>query len=171
MTKQVTHLSQSDDEAALTALELSLERMLHGYHRWKAACLETVGDYQLGGDDITILNIVRMDDRPRKLGDIAGFLNRTDISNLQYAARKLVAAGLIEKVNGSSRKDTMYQATALGREVTDRYAETRRRLMVSRTAQALSPGSVAAAGDVAQALTGFYEAAAGVARTEKFGTR
>ncbi len=171
MTKQVTHLSQSDDEAALTALELSLERMLHGYHRWKAACLDTVGDYRLGGDDITILNIVRMDDRPRKLGDIAGFLNRTDISNLQYAARKLVAAGLIEKINGSSRKDTMYQATALGREVTDRYAETRRRLMVSRTAQGLSAGNVAAASELAQALAGLYEAAAGVARTEKFGAK
>ncbi len=171
MTKQVTHLSQSDDEAALTALELTLERMLHGYHRWKAACLDTVGDYQLGGDDITILNIVRMDDRPRKLGDIAGFLNRSDISNLQYAARKLVAAGLIEKVNGSSRKDTMYQTTALGRDVTDRYAQTRRRLMVARTAQAVDPAGVAAAGDLAQVLTGLYEAAAGVARTEKFGTK
>lgn len=169
MTKQVAHLSQSDDEAALTTLELTLERMLHGYHRWKAACLDTVGDYQLGGDDITILNTVRMDDRPCKLVDIAGFLNRTDISNLQYAARKLVAAGLIEKVNGSSRKDTMYQVTPLGREVTDRYAETRRRLMVSRTAHGLSADAITAAGDLAQVLTGYYEAAAGVARTEKFG--
>lgn len=171
MTKQVTHLSQSDDEAALTTLELSLERMLHGYHRWKAACLDTVGDYQLGGDDITILNIVRMDDRPRKLADIAGFLNRSDISNLQYAARKLMAAGLIEKVNGSSRKDTMYQTTAEGREVTDRYAETRRRLMVAQTTQGIAPASIDAARDLAQVLTGFYEAAAGVARTEKFGTK
>ncbi len=171
MTKQVTHLSQSDDEAALTALELALERMLHGYHRWKAACLDTVGDYQLGGDDITILNIVRMDDRPRKLADSAGFLNRSDISNLQYAARKLVAAGLIEKVNGSSRKDTMYQATALGRAVTDRYAETRRRLMVAQTAPAVSAASVEAARDLAQTLTGLYEAAAGVARTEKLGSK
>ena len=40
------------------------------------------------------------------------FSNRDDISNIEYSLRKLAAAGLIEKVPGSTNRDTRYRDTS-----------------------------------------------------------
>jgi predicted MarR family transcription regulator len=163
----VGHLSGTEEEARLANIELAVERMMHSYHRWKAACLETVVPLQLTGDDITILNIVRVDQRPKRLTEVAGILNRTDTSNLQYAMRKLIKAGLIEKVNGDSRRDTAYRATERGVDITNRYAEARRRLLVGRLDRTITDGDLQGARDLIQALTGCYEAATSEARVKR----
>jgi len=163
----VGHLSGSEAEARLANIELAVERMMHSYHRWKAACLETVVPLQLTGDDITILNIVRVDQRPKKLTEVAGILNRTDTSNLQYAMRKLIKAGLVEKVNGGSRRDTAYRATERGVDVTNRYAEARRRLLIGRLDHGVTDDDLQGARDLVQSLTGCYEAATSEARAKR----
>jgi predicted MarR family transcription regulator len=68
---------------------------------------------------------VRMGDEPTRLSQVGQLLNRVDVPNLQYAARKLLRAGLIETEGGSSRKETRYRATATGRSVTEAYAALR----------------------------------------------
>lgn len=136
------HLAGSANEQALTRVEFGMERLIHAYYRWKVSCLSAVGDYPLAGDDISILNIIRMGDEPKKLADVARLLNRADMSNLQYATRKLINAGLVEKLNASSRKDTAYRATPKGIEVTDRYAATRRELVTARLEEIVGPASL-----------------------------
>ncbi len=79
----------------------------------------------LTGDDVAVLNVVRMGDEPKRLSEIGQLLNRVDVPNLQYATRKLVRAGLIETEGSSSRKETRYRATATGHSVTEAYAALR----------------------------------------------
>ena len=79
----------------------------------------------LTGDDVAVLNVIRMGDEPKRLSEIGQLLNRVDVPNLQYATRKLVKAGLIETEGSSSRKETRYRATATGRSVTEAYAALR----------------------------------------------
>ena len=81
----------------------------------------------LTGDDVAVLNVVRMGDEPKRLSEIGQLLNRVDVPNLQYATRKLVRAGLIETEGSSSRKETRYRATATGHSVTEAYAALARR--------------------------------------------
>jgi predicted MarR family transcription regulator len=119
------HLARTETERLLSDFEFRLERLAQAYYRWKAACLAAVCDVPLTGDDVAVLNVVRMGDEPKRLSEVGQLLNRVDVPNLQYAARKLVRAGLIETEGGSSRKETRYRATATGRSVTEAYAALR----------------------------------------------
>jgi predicted MarR family transcription regulator len=119
------HLARTETERRLSEFEFRLERLAQAYYRWKAACLAAVCDVPLTGDDVAVLNVVRMGDEPKRLSEIGQLLNRADVPNLQYATRKLMRAGLIETEGTSSRKETRYRATATGRSVTEAYASLR----------------------------------------------
>jgi predicted MarR family transcription regulator len=119
------HLARTETERLLSDFEFRLERLAQAYYRWKAACLAAVCDVPLTGDDVAVLNVVRMGDEPKRLSEVGQLLNRVDVPNLQYAARKLLRAGLIETEGSSSRKETRYRATATGRSVTEAYAALR----------------------------------------------
>jgi predicted MarR family transcription regulator len=119
------HLARTETERLLSDFEFGLERLAQAYYRWKAACLAAVCDVPLTGDDVAVLNVVRMGDEPKRLSEIGQLLNRVDVPNLQYATRKLVRVGLIETEGRLSRKETRYRATATGRSVTEAYAGLR----------------------------------------------
>jgi predicted MarR family transcription regulator len=119
------HLSRNDAERRLSDFEFALERLAQAYYRWKASCLAAVCEVPLTGDDVAVLNVIRMGDEPKRLAEVGQLLNRVDVPNLQYATRKLVRAGLIETEGGASRKETRYRATAEGRAVTEEYAALR----------------------------------------------
>jgi predicted MarR family transcription regulator len=119
------HLARTKTEHQLSDFEFGLERLAQAYYRWKAACLSAVCDTPLSGDDVAVLNVVRMGDEPKRLSEVGQLLNRVDMPNLQYATRKLTRAGLIETEGLSSRKETRYRATASGRAVTEAYAAFR----------------------------------------------
>jgi predicted MarR family transcription regulator len=119
------HLARTETERRLSDFEFGLERLAQAYYRWKAACLAAVCDAPLTGDDVAVLNVVRMGDEPKRLSEIGQLLNRVDVPNLQYATRKLVRSGLIETEGSSSRKETRYRATVTGHSVTEAYAALR----------------------------------------------
>jgi predicted MarR family transcription regulator len=119
------HLARTETEKRLSDFEFRLERLAQAYYRWKAACLAAVCDVPLTGDDVAVLNVVRMGDEPKRLSEVGQLLNRVDVPNLQYATRKLMRAGLIETEGSSSRKETRYRATEKGRAVTEAYAALR----------------------------------------------
>ncbi|WP_225116617.1 hypothetical protein [Bradyrhizobium sp. BRP22] len=54
------HLARTDTERRLTEFEFGLERLAQAYYRWKSACLAAVCDVPLTGDDVAVLNVVRM---------------------------------------------------------------------------------------------------------------
>lgn len=119
------HLAGTPEEARLASFEFSLEHLAQAYYRWKAACLDAVSDAPLSGEDVAVLNIIRMRDEPKRLSEIGRLLNRTDVANLQYALRKLAKAGLIESAGSTSRKDTRYRVTEAGHRATSAYARVR----------------------------------------------
>jgi predicted MarR family transcription regulator len=119
------HLARTETERRLSDFEFGLERLAQAYYRWKAACLSAVCAVPLTGDDVAVLNVVRMGDEPKRLSEIGQLLNRVDVPNLQYAARKLTRAGLIENYGTLSRKEARYRTTEAGRTVTEAYAALR----------------------------------------------
>jgi predicted MarR family transcription regulator len=124
------HLASTPEEARLASFEFSLEHLAQAYYRWKAACLDAVSDAPLSGEDVAVLNIIRMGDEPKRLSEIGRLLNRMDMANLQYALRKLAKGGLIESAGSTSRKDTRYRVTEAGRRATSDYARVRAEVLV-----------------------------------------
>src|SRR6201986_5442862 len=129
------HLATDEFEVGLTELEFSIFRVSAAFERWQADCLGCCHGQPFSGTDTALLHVIRMHDRPKGISELARLLKRDDLSNLQYGMRKLLKAGLIEKSRqtGTSKKDVTYQVSALGRDVTDKYARFRQELLISIT--------------------------------------
>lgn len=125
------HLCQTDEEIPVTMIENALIRAAASFDRWMAECQGVAAHAPMSSTDNLVLNAIRMRDVPKGVSELARFLNRDDISNIQYSLRKLQAADLIEKHSPRKRRSTSYQVTKRGRKVTDEYARLRRKLLIA----------------------------------------
>ncbi len=125
------HLGSSEDELVVAEFEYALMRSIESFNAWQQECLAAVSGHKMSATDNVVLHITRMNDRPKSITELATLMNRADLSNIKYAVRKLVAAGLLEKLSeGSKRKGTRYRATAAGIEMTEAYARLRQELLM-----------------------------------------
>ncbi|MFZ1469736.1 MAG: winged helix DNA-binding protein [Paracoccaceae bacterium] len=161
------HLAQSPVEVDTTELEFSLMRAFEGFGRWESECLASVCDLAATGPENAILHIIRMNDRPKTIKDLARLTNRDDVPNIQYSLRKLIGAGLVLR-KGSGRSGVTYQVTDEGLRVTDDYGALRRRLLIAEVADL--PGFAARLAEATRTLnllSGIYEEVARVAATHR----
>lgn len=163
------HLAQSDAEVDTTELEFALMRTFEGFGRWQSECLASVCDLAATGPENAMLHIIRMNDRPKSIKDLARLTNRDDVPNIQYSLRKLIGAGLVER-KGSGRSGVTYEVTAEGRRVTDAYGVLRRRLLMAAIGNLPGfAGRLAEATRTLNLLSGIYEEVARVAATHRRG--
>lgn len=124
------HLSATRSEVDTTELEFAVMRTFESFGRWQSECLASVIDVAASGPENALLHVIRMNDRPKSVKELARLMNRDDVPNIQYSLRKLIAADLVEK-QGSPRAGVTYQVTALGHQVTESYAAIRKALLIS----------------------------------------
>ncbi len=155
-----SHLAQTSSEDAFIEFEFALHHIAESFGRWSSTLHDYVSGETLPVQDVSVLQTVRMNERPKSAAEIGKFLNRDDSSNILYSLRKLDKAGLIRKSGGSSRQTT-YQVTDLGRDVTDRYAAMRREVLLpSIDRLAGSVEDVSALTRALWQISGLYEQAA-----------
>lgn len=163
------HLAQSEAEVGTTELEFALMRAFEGFGRWQSECLASVCDLAATGPENALLHIIRMNDRPKTIKDLARLTNRDDVPNIQYSLRKLIGAGLVLR-RGSGRSGVTYEVTGDGRRVTDDYGALRRRLLIAAIAGV--PGFSARLEEASRTLnllSGIYEEVSRVAATHRKG--
>lgn len=161
------HLAEAAEEVDATEAEFALMRTFEGFGRWQAECLASVCDLAATGPENAMLHLIRMNDRPKTIRDLARLTNRDDVPNIQYSLRKLIGAGLVAR-KGSGRAGVTYEVTEEGRRVTDDYGALRRRLLIAAIGNL--PGfadRLAEASRTLNVLTGIYEEAARVAATHR----
>lgn len=163
------HLAEGPVEVDTTELEFALMRTFEGFGRWQSECLASVCDLAATGPENALLHVIRMNDRPKTIKDLARLMNRDDVPNIQYSLRKLIGAGLILR-KGAGRSGVTYEVTEDGRRVTEDYGALRRRLLIQ--AVATVPGfsdRLAEATRTLNLLSGIYEEVARVAATHRRG--
>lgn len=126
------HLAQTEAEIGVTEFELQLWRVFYGFLRWQEECEKSVNGTGLTGNDLAVLHVIRMKDKPKTIYDVGRLLNRDDNFNIHYSVKKLLKIGLIEKaVSPSSlKKPVYYQATQEGVKNTNAYTEVRRSILI-----------------------------------------
>lgn len=155
-----SHLSPSAAEDAFTEFEFALHHITEAFARWSSALHEFVSGENLPVQDVSVLQLIRMNERPKSAAEIGKFLNRDDASNVLYALRKLEKAGLIEKSGGPLRQTT-YRVSARGRELTDRYARMRREVLLDSVDKLAGSGEqLSAITQVMWRMSGLYEQSA-----------
>lgn len=161
------HLARTPQEMDVAELEYALIRCFEAFGHWQAECLASVVEFSASGPENALLHMIRANDRPKSVRDLAHMANRQDIPNIQYSLRKLIKGGLVAK-SGSGRSGVTYEATKLGRNVCDRYADVRADLLIQSVARL--PELARHLPDAAHALdllTGIYEQSAREAATHR----
>jgi predicted MarR family transcription regulator len=161
------HLARTPVEVDVAEIEYALMRANQAFERWQTECLASVIDFAASGEENAMLHIIRMNDRPKTIKDLARLANREDIPNMQYSLRKLISAGLVVR-EGSGRSGVTYSVTERGREVTDRYAEVRGTLLIGAISSVSNfPHRLEEATRTLELLTGIYEQVARIAATHR----
>jgi predicted MarR family transcription regulator len=151
-----SHLSQ-EASVEFHEFEFALHHISEAFSRWSSSVHEFISGDFLPQADVSVLQLIRMNEEPKSATDIGRFLNRDDSSNILYALRKLEKAGLIEK-GDSPLRQTTYQVTERGMEMTDRYAEVRREVLLANLGGLLQDkGELAAAIKTIWRVCGLYE--------------
>jgi predicted MarR family transcription regulator len=155
-----SQLAQPSSEDAFIEFEFALHHIVESFGRWSSTLHDFVSGESLPVHDVSVLQTVRMNERPKSAAEIGKFLNRDDSSNILYSLRKLDKAGMIRKSGGSSRQTT-YQVTEHGRDVTDRYAAMRREVLLPSIDRLAGPvEDVSALTRALWQISGLYEQAA-----------
>lgn len=161
------HLAETPAEVDTTELEFAVMRTFESFGRWQSECLAGCIDFAASGPENALLHVIRMNDRPKSVKELARLMNRDDIPNIQYSLRKLIAADLVER-EGSARSGVTYFVTPLGHEVTEKYAQIRRALLIAAIENV--PGfadRLAEASRTLNLLAGIYEEVSRVAATHR----
>lgn len=161
------HLARTPEEMNVADIEYALIRCFEAFGHWQAECLASVAEFSASGPENALLHMIRANDRPKSVRDLAHMANRQDVPNIQYSLRKLIKAGLVRR-SGSGRAGVTYSASERGIEVTDHYAKLRKTLLV----QALSnvpdfDTRLSEAARTFELLTGIYEQVARIAATHR----
>ena len=148
----------------LSEIEYGLILSWHAFSRWMVRCMSSAGLAGLSPVEVMILHSIRHRDRPKKLSDICLALGIEDTHVVNYAVRKLEAAGLVSTGRIGKEKSVIISPT--GADACARYAEIREKLFVTSTKRALSDeDSLSDIAAVLRFLSGAYEQAARAATT------
>ncbi|RLK48264.1 putative MarR family transcription regulator [Alkalispirillum mobile] len=123
---------RATDTPVADNFEWATVRMAEAFDRSTKGLLAAVGYGDVTPQEERILNMIRLHDHPKPALIVARLLNRDDLPNLQYSLRKLERSGLVEKVADERGKKVNYTVTAAGRELTERFAEVRRHLIIDQ---------------------------------------
>ncbi len=152
-------LGRTERERVFFEFEQALICASEAFYRFAGATLGAVGrQYNLTGEEQVILQQLMFAAKPRSVSDLSRFSNRDDIPNIQYSLRKLTAAGLIEKVPGSTNRDTRYRPTAAAKDLTEALVAIRREHLIAPSANIADIEKQLKAATTALSLsTGLYD--------------
>jgi predicted MarR family transcription regulator len=152
-------LGRTERERVFFEFEQALICASEAFYRFAGAALGPTGRrHNLTGEENVILQQLMFAPKPRSVSDLSRFSNRDDIPNIQYSLRKLTAAGLIEKVPGSTNRDTRYRPTAAGKDLTEFLIATRREQLIGPSANITDiEKQLKAATTAMSLLTGLYD--------------
>lgn len=132
--KKTWHLAESEEEIKITDFEFHLWRVFYGFLRWQEGCENVANQTDLTGSELSILHIIRMNERAKTLNELMRLLNRDDTFNVNYSIRKLIKKGLVKKVSSSetNKKTPAYEITKAGIQNINMYIQLRKQVLVDK---------------------------------------
>ena len=160
MSERLTdrYMTTGAEASSLTRAELAMIRANEAFQRWTFFLHKSVSGKSLGAQDVHLLHSIRMRGGAQNLSELLLFLNRNDVSTIQYSLRKIEQAGFIQRITGNSKREAGYRLTEAGLAATQAYADLRTEILVALVGdvnglmQALDSAAA-----VLERLTGLYD--------------
>lgn len=113
---------------ALSEVEYGLMVAAHAFHRWMVRCMAAAGEAGLSSTEVMILHSVCHRSRAKRMADVALVLDIEDLHIVSYAVKKLEMRELL--TTRKAGKEKLVEISAKGREVCERYAMIRHKILV-----------------------------------------
>lgn len=150
----------SEQAAELSEYEYGLIVASHAFNRWISRCMTASGNGEMSALEVLVLHSLNHRDREKRLSDICFTLNVEDTHTVNYALKKLLNAGLIDREKRG--KEQFYRTSETGRKACADYRKVRESCLVA-TVGALGnvhAEEISEAAKVLRALSGLYDQAA-----------
>lgn len=151
------HLANTQEEINLTEFELQLWRVYYGFIQWQEECSHVANNEQLSADELAVLHVIRMKDRPKTIADIGRLLNRDNFFSINYNIKKLIKLGLVKKTGKGNKKQYQYIVTNKGKLSTDNYTKARKNILIDEFRKDLNNINLAEITNGLMRLKGIYE--------------
>lgn len=153
------HLPSARTEG-LSELEFALIIAGNAFNRWVVRCAAAAGTRDFAALDVLVLHHVNHRGREKRLADICFVLNIEDTHLVNYALKKLRAAGLVVTVRRG--KEVLYTTTDAGRAACQAYRRVRDGCLLGALAALGGPEDrdLSAIAQTLRALSGIYDQAA-----------
>jgi len=149
----------SEKSAELSEFEFGLIIASHAFQRWIVRCMAASGHSDFSPLDVLVLHSVNHRGRVKTLADVCLVLNVEDTHLVNYALKKLVKAGLVERQRRG--KEARYSTTSEGRACCQRYRAIREDCLVSSlNSLGHVNDEIGSLADLLRALSGLYDQAA-----------
>lgn len=160
------HLAITPHDASITEFEWNLLRFNAAFERFCLQVGSNSGLTNLTYQEMIILHVIRMPDKPKPTAIIARLLNRDDIPNIQYSLRKLLSLDLVSKKKEPASKIWTYRITDKGKKMAAKYAKLRSILLTEQTNRIENiDQKLHDTASFVSLLTGIYDEAARVSAT------
>ncbi len=122
------HLVRTHADNEIVELEWILLRLMRSFNRFNEQMIASRFNISLSAAELHLLHVIRMHDTPKTASSLARLLNREDDqSNVQYGLKKLRDMKMIRTNSKSKATTFQYEATKRGIEITDAYAEFKKK--------------------------------------------
>jgi len=148
----------------LSEFEFGLTLSNHAFHRWMVRAMALAGHPDMSPLEVLVLHSTHNRGRDKTLADLCLVLNIEDTHTVNYAIKKLSAAGLVEV--GRRGKEKTVRTTKAGAETCTRYRDIRNRLLLEALDElGIEPDQVSRLSRLLRLLAGQYGQAARAAAT------
>ncbi len=143
----------------LSELEFGMTIASNAFARWTVRAMAAAGFADLSPLEVQVLHSVHHRKRAKTLADICLVLNIEDTHTVNYAIKKLVAAGLV--VVGKQGKEKTVATSAKGARACVRYREVREQLLLQTVSDlGLDPEQISRLAGLLRLMSGHYDQAA-----------
>ena len=144
---------------SMTQFELALVVVHNAFSQWTVRCGTAVGAGRFSSLDLLIIGFLNSRDQKVRAADISFALKIEDTYTVQYALKKLATAHLVESQR--SGKETLFQLTAAGKKLYQRYSVVRSNFLLDAVAMLSANGlDLDRLASVLRTISGIYEQAA-----------
>lgn len=112
----------------ITRFEQSLQVLKNAFEQWVKRCGSRAGLGGFASIEIQVLHIIGRAKEPRRVADICFVLNVEDAHIVNYAAKKLLKAGLVQSHRAG--KDAVFTITGAGAQKITDYTEAKKQFLL-----------------------------------------
>ena len=112
----------------LSEVEFGLTIVFNAFQKWIVRCAAAAGQGDMNAIDGLVLHNVNHRDKEKRRIDVTFMLNIEDSHVVNYALKKLVSMGLVEKEKRG--KEIFYATSAKGKKLCEEYRNVREQCLI-----------------------------------------